>query len=81
MNVNRQSNWSIIRDTGVTIYNSYTYTKKIKIWVLRPFQEHFTYIEPIVNQRWAKTGVPGEKHVYNHLLYDVPFYYESPIFF
>ena len=20
-----------------------------------------TYIEPIVNQRWAKTGVPGEK--------------------
>ena len=36
---------------------------KIKIWVLRSFQEHFTYacIEPIVNQRWAKTGVPGEK--------------------
>ena len=28
---------------------------------LRPFQEYFTYIEPIVNQRWAKTGVPGEK--------------------
>ena len=34
---------------------------KVKIWVLRPFQEHFTYIEPIVYQRWAKTGVPGEK--------------------
>ena len=32
-----------------------------KIWVLRPFQEYFTYVEPIVNQRWAKTGVPGEK--------------------
>ena len=31
------------------------------IWVLRPFQEYFTYIEPIVNQRWGKTGVPGEK--------------------
>ena len=24
------------------------------IWVLRPFQEYFTYIEPIVHQRWAK---------------------------
>ena len=31
------------------------------IWVLWPFQEYFTYIEPIVNQRWGKTGVPGEK--------------------
>ena len=31
------------------------------IWVLRPFQEYFTYIKPIVNQRWGKTGVPGEK--------------------
>ena len=30
-------------------------------WVLRPFQEYFTYIEPIVHQRWAKTGEPGEK--------------------
>ena len=29
--------------------------------VLRPFQEYFTYIEPIVHQRWAKTGEPGEK--------------------
>ena len=28
---------------------------------LRPFQEYFTYIEPIVHQRWAKTGGPGEK--------------------
>ena len=25
------------------------------------FQEYWTYIESIVNQRWAKTGVPGEK--------------------
>ena len=31
------------------------------IWVLRPFQEYFTYIEPIVHQRWAKTGGHGEK--------------------
>ena len=23
---------------------------------LWPFQEYFTYIEPIVHQRWAKTG-------------------------
>ena len=28
------------------------------IWVLRPFQEYFTYIEPIVHRRWAKTGEP-----------------------
>ena len=34
---------------------------KVNIWVLRPFQEYFTYIEPIVNHRLAKTGVPGEK--------------------
>ena len=28
---------------------------------LRPFQEYFTYVEPTVNQRSAKTGVPEEK--------------------
>ena len=28
---------------------------------LWPFQEYFTYIEPIVNQKWEETGVPGEK--------------------
>ena len=33
------------------------------IWVLRPFQEYFTYIEPIVHQSWSKTGEPGEKHL------------------
>ena len=27
---------------------------------LRPFQEYFTYIGPIVHQRWAKTGEAGE---------------------
>ena len=32
-----------------------------KKWVLRPLKEYCTYIEPIVNQRWTKTGVPGEK--------------------
>ena len=31
------------------------------IWVLRPFQEHFTYIKPIVHQRLAKTREAGEK--------------------
>ena len=31
------------------------------IWVLRPFQEYFTNIKPIVHQRWEKTGEPGEK--------------------
>ena len=34
---------------------------KLKKWVLRAFQEYCTYIEPIVNQKWTKTGVPGEK--------------------
>ena len=29
-------------------------------WVLRPFQEYFTYIEPIIHQRWA-TEEPEEK--------------------
>ena len=28
---------------------------------LRTFQEYFTFIEPIVHQRWAKTGEPTEK--------------------
>ena len=31
------------------------------ICVLRPFQEYFTYIEPIVHQRQAKTEDPREK--------------------
>ena len=31
------------------------------IWVLQPFQEYFTYIEPIAHQRWVKTREPGEK--------------------
>ena len=31
------------------------------IWVLRPFQKYFTYIEPILHQRWMKTGESGEK--------------------
>ena len=35
-------------------------SSEVKFWVLRPFQAYFTFIEPIVNQRWAKTGVPGE---------------------
>ena len=30
---------------------------------LRPFQDYFTYIEPIVHQRWAKTGECGENHL------------------
>ena len=28
---------------------------------LRPFHEYFTYIEPIIHQKWAKTEEPGEK--------------------
>ena len=32
-----------------------------KIWILQPFQEYFTHIEPTVHQRWAKTGVFEEK--------------------
>ena len=29
--------------------------------VLQSFQGYFTYFEPIVDQRWAKSGVSGEK--------------------
>ena len=32
------------------------------IWVLRPFQEYFTYIKPIVHRRWAKTGEKPPDH-------------------
>ena len=39
------------------------------IWVLRPFQEYFTYIEPIVHRRWAKTGVPGRLLFRKDLVY------------
>ena len=28
---------------------------------LRPFQEYFTCVEPIIHQRWAKTGEPWGK--------------------
>ena len=31
------------------------------IFFIFVFQEYFSYIESIVEQRWAKTGVPGEK--------------------
>ena len=31
------------------------------IWVLRPLQEYFIYIKPIIHQRWVKTREPGEK--------------------
>ena len=32
------------------------------VWVLRLFQEYFTYIELIDYQRWAKTGVKPPDH-------------------
>ena len=32
------------------------YFKNIHLYIT-----HYTYIEPIVHQRWAKTGEPGEK--------------------
>ena len=33
------------------------------IWVLCLFQEYFTYIEPIVHQRWAEPEYPGKNHL------------------
>ena len=33
------------------------------IWVLQPFQEYFTYIKPIIHQRWAKTEEPRKNHL------------------
>ena len=35
----------------------------IFLGVLWPFQEYFTYIEPIVHQRWRKPENPGENHL------------------
>ena len=29
----------------------------------RPFQEYFSYIEPFIHQRWAKSENPGENHL------------------
>ena len=46
---------------GLQSYNGVDFFFFFLIWVLRPFQEYFTYIEPIVHRRWAKTGEPGEK--------------------
>ena len=33
------------------------------IWVLWPFQEYFTYIEPIVHRRWRKPENPEKNHL------------------
>ena len=42
--------------------NSYTGRQDhFLIWVLRPFQEYFSYIESIVHERRAITQEPGEK--------------------
>ena len=56
--------WADIRKTMYTTVNLQNWNFQIfiyLIWVLRPFQEYFTYIEQVVHQRWAKTGEPGEK--------------------
>ena len=48
-----------IKMLSATVVNDFLFF--FLIWVLRPFQECFTYIEPIVHRRWAKTGEPREK--------------------
>ena len=62
--------WKYIISAPYTVYrvphsdviiHYIVFDKQRNIWVLRHFQEYFTYIEPIVNQSWAKTGVSGEK--------------------
>ena len=37
---------------------AFRFRNKVKICILRPYLEHFTYIVPIFNQRWAN---PREK--------------------
>lgn len=44
------------RETEVLLYS-----RNIFYWVLRFFQEYFTYIKSIVHQKWVKTSVQGEK--------------------
>ena len=45
----------------LTFYPFFFFFFFFLIWVLRPFQEYFTYIEPNVHRSWVKTGEPGEK--------------------
>ena len=35
------------------------------IWVLQPFQEYFTYIEPVIHQMWVKTREHRENYKQN----------------
>ena len=42
-----------------TFQHYLSHLETLKIWVLLPFQEYFTCIEPIVHQKWGKTGEPG----------------------
>ena len=42
-----------------TFQHYLSHLETLKIWVLLLFQEYFTCIEPIVHQKWAKTGEPG----------------------
>ena len=51
----------VLKIYGSTNENFFFFFFFFLIWVLLPFQEYFTYIEPIVHRRWAKTGEPGEK--------------------
>ena len=43
------------------VFVDFIENSKVKSWGLRSFQEYFTSIEPKINERWKKTGVPGEK--------------------
>ena len=52
---------SVVSHLGTCMFFFFFFFFFFLIWVLRPFQEYFTYIELIVHRRWAKTGVPGEK--------------------
>ena len=46
--------------SSTVILIAHTYAFAFLVLVLRPFQDYFTHIDPIANQRCAKTAVPGE---------------------
>ena len=54
----------LIRVRAVCIKRKIFFFFFFLIWALRPFQEYFTYIEPIVHQRRAKTGELGGKNTW-----------------
>ena len=64
--LDNQLHWFLIYIPALLFENnkSYLFFFFFLIWVLRPFQEYYICTEPIVHQRWGKTGEPGKKNTW-----------------